>query len=165
MEYDFGKQFRSGKDGESEVISWLKTRYEAEDMGNNLDVQRSGIDLLVHLADNSTISLEVKCDKTARRTQNLFFETVSVDKNNTKGWGTTSQAKYLIYLIPDQEIIVIQLSELRNLFNELRPTLKEKTIPNKGYNTLGFPISLNYVRNVADYVENFPLKRPCGWQI
>ncbi|MBW4472432.1 MAG: hypothetical protein KME45_18975 [Stenomitos rutilans HA7619-LM2] len=98
-----------------------------------------------------------KLDIAARRTGNLFFETVSVDTQGIPGWGWTSQADYWIFLIPDQEIIVVHPGKLRSLVWQHQTLLAERTVPNKNYKTLGVPVPLADIRKVAYQIQKLYL--------
>ncbi|MDD2816044.1 MAG: hypothetical protein PHP00_09940 [Thiotrichaceae bacterium] len=164
MSFNFGTQNQVGKQGELVILDWLKTRYDIRDVSCEPTYQKAGVDFLVM---PSGVKLEVKTDAVAKRTHNLFFETVSVRTANQKdilGWGLTSTADYLLYLLPEQELLIIPLEALRGLFERIKPNLHEKTVPNKGYQTLGYPIKLEHLRKIAE-VRNCPLVNICDWEI
>ena len=93
------------------------------------------------------------------RTGNIFFETVSNDKERIPGWGLSSQADYWIFLIPEQEILVFKPGRLRTLVWELQKSLKERSVPNKGYNTIGYPTPLIQARKVASQIKTLYLEK------
>lgn len=121
--------------------------------------QQSGVDRVVTRSDGSVITVEYKFDVAAKRTGNLFFETISNDKERIPGWGWTSQADYWIFLIPEREILVFKPGRFRALVWELQKSLTERNVPNKGYNTVGYPISLTKVREVAFQVKTLYLEK------
>ena len=148
-QYDFETQRKVGQEGEALLDQWLSPSYKVLDVSDNLKYQQSGIDRIVTRSDGSIITVEYKLDIAARRTGNLFFETVSNDKAKIPGWGWSSQADYWIFLIPQQEILVFNPGKLRALVWALQKTLKEKSVANKGYNTIGYPTPLIQAREVA----------------
>ena len=148
-QYDFETQQKVGQDGESFLDQWLQPIYKVLNVSADAKYQKTGIDRVLTRADGTVVTIEYKCDVVAKRTGNLFFETISNDKSKTSGWGWSSKADYWIFLIPKQEIIVIKPEELRMLAWKLQNSLKAKTVPNRGYNTIGYPIPLHQVRKVA----------------
>jgi hypothetical protein len=68
--------------------------------------------------------------------------------------GVKFKSRLLDIFNPDQEILVVSPEQLRHLawirYNEFQ----EKKIPNKGYNTLGVPISLLQVRKIVVAIKN-----------
>ena len=77
---------------------------------------------------------------------------------NVPGWGWSSQADYIIFLIPEQEIIVFEPAKLRALVWEKRDRLHSKSISNEGYNTVGYPLSLLEAKTLAFYVQTLHLE-------
>lgn len=149
LQYSFSVQNKIGKIGEKIIDQWLTKFYQIKDVSTISRYQKAGIDRILTRPDGSEVTAEYKFDNTAKRTGNIFFETISVDREQMPGWGWSSKADYWIFLIPDQEILVVRPEQLRNLAWVKHNELQEKKIPNKGYNTLGVPISLLQVRKVA----------------
>lgn len=147
--YDFEAQKIVGKEGELFLDQWLSPCYKLLNVSNDVKYQKSGIDRVVSRLNGSIITIEYKLDIAAKRTGNIFFETTSNDKKMTPGWGWSSQADYWIFLIPEQEILVFKPGKLRGLIWELQKSVKQRSIPNKGYNTIGYPIPLIQAREVA----------------
>ncbi|NES17568.1 MAG: hypothetical protein F6K41_01100 [Symploca sp. SIO3E6] len=147
--YDFQAQHKIGKQGEQFIDRWLKKNYKVTDVSDIPSYQKAGIDRIIGRKDGTTVTVEYKFDVAAKRTGNIFFETVAVDIQSTPGWGWTSQADYWIFLIPEQEIIIVQPGKLRALVWQQQKVLKEKTVPNKNYNTLGVPVSVSDVKKIA----------------
>ncbi len=148
-QYDFDTQHKVGREGEKFLDKWLSSSYRLIDVSKELKYQQSGIDRVVTRPDGSVITVEYKFDIAAKRTGNLFFETVSNDQDFIPGWGWSSQADYWIFLIPEQEIIVFKPGQLRALAWDLQKSLKARVVANKGYNTIGYPIPLTQARQVA----------------
>lgn len=155
--YKFSTQHQLGKIGEQIIDQWLEKNYQIQDVSHIPKYQESGIDRILTRPDGSTVNVEYKLDQTARRTGNIFFETISVDNKKIPGWGWSSTADYWIFLIPNQEILVIKPAKLRVLAWQKHAELKEKKISNQGYNTLGVPISLSEVRKIATTIHKIDL--------
>ena len=158
--YTFATQNQVGKSGESFLDQWLRSAYQINDVSNDPKHQRSGIDRILTKADGTTLTVEYKVDAAAKRTGNIFFETVSNDVRNIPGWGWSSQADYIIFLIPEQEIIVFEPARLRGLVWEKKDQLRSKSIPNEGYKTIGYPLSIMEAKTIAFYVQ--PLRLDCS---
>lgn len=151
-QYDFETQHKIGQAGESFLDRWLYPLYAVTDVSGDSSYQQAGIDRILTRPDGSVFTVEYKVDLAAKRTGNLFFETVSNDKKARPGWGWSSQADYWLILIPDQEILIFNPDNLRNLVQSLQRTLRQKSIPNRGYNTIGYPIPLCQAQKVAAQV-------------
>jgi hypothetical protein len=148
-QYDFETQKVIGEEGELFLDRWLSPCHKIFNVSDNIRYQKSGIDRVVSRLDGSIITVEYKLDIAAKRTGNIFFETTSNDKKLIPGWGWSSQADYWIFLIPEQEILVFKPGKLRELIWGLQKSVKQRSIPNKGYNTIGYPIPLTQAREVV----------------
>lgn len=99
--------------------------------------------------DDKQFFIEYKCDDSASRTGNLFFETVSVDSANKPGWVFTCRADFILCIIPtNQEILVYRPVKLRAAIEELKskfPTVTTKS-QNPGYKTHGVIVPLEYAK-------------------
>jgi hypothetical protein len=149
IKYQFDTQNHIGKSGEHYIDKWLRHTYKIIDVSCISRYQKAGIDRIVTRPDGSNVTLEYKVDFTAKRTGNIFFETVSNDKKEIPGWGWTSQADYWIFLIPKQELIIFKPGNLRNLVWGLKESLNKKIVPNTDYNTIGYPIPLKDARSIS----------------
>ena len=158
-QYDFEIQRKIGQEGERFLDQWLRPIYKVSNVSEDLKYQQLGIDRVVTRSDGSVITVEYKFDIAAKRTGNLFFETISNNTENIPGWGWTSQADYWIFLIPEQEILVFKPGRLRALVWDLQKSLTKKTVPNKGYNTVGYPIPLTKAREVAFQVKTLYIEK------
>lgn len=158
-QYDFETQRKVGQQGETFLDQWLSPVYKVINVSEDINYQQSGIDRVATRSDGSIITIEYKFDIAAKRTGNLFFETMSNDKEQVPGWSWSSQADYWIFLIPEQEILVFKPGKLRALVWNLQKSLKERSIPNKGYNTIGYPIPLVHARKVAFQVKTLYLEK------
>jgi len=158
-QYDFQTQQQIGKEGEAFLDQWLYPNYKVLNVSEDLNYQKAGIDRIVTRSDGSIITIEYKYDRAAKRTGNLFFETISNNISNTPGWGWTSQADYWIFLIPEQEILVFKPGALRTLVWSLKKSIKERNVPNNGYNTIGYPVPLVEARKVASQTRTLYLDK------
>ncbi|WP_016952506.1 hypothetical protein [Anabaena sp. PCC 7108] len=156
--YDFKTQRSLGKQGEQIIDQWLQSNYKVTDVSAIARYQEIGIDRIIERQDGTSATVEYKYDMAAKRTGNIFFETVAVDIKNIPGWGWTSQADYWIFLIPQQEIIIIQPGNLRSLVWQKHLLLTERTVPNKNYKTLGIPVPLSDVRKIAYQIQKLYLE-------
>ncbi len=156
--YDFKTQKTLGKQGEIIIDLWLQKTYKVTDVSDISRYQEAGIDRIIERKDGTSATVEYKYDIAARRTGNIFFETVAVDIKNIPGWGWSSQADYWIFLIPQQEIIIIQPGNLRSLIWQKHLLLTERIVPNKNYKTLGIPVPLSDVRKIAYQIQKLYLE-------
>ena len=156
--YSFSSQHELGKHGEQVIDCWLNKLYKIIDVSDIPKYQEVGVDRIIERVDGTTATVEYKFDIAAKRTGNLFFETVSIDTQQVPGWGWSSQADYWIFLIPEQEILVVHPGKLRSLVWQHQMVLKEKAVPNKSYKTLGVPVPLLDVRKIAYQIQKLYLQ-------
>lgn len=146
--YAFKEQLTKGEASEKKLDAIFSKDYII--MPVSMDMQRQGIDrLFTRREGGDTLKIEYKTDWTAGRTHNAFVETVSVDIANKPGWAHSSQADYLIYYVPGDELIyIIRFKDLRSILKQWSnyPTRK---IPNKGYNTVGLLVPLREFECIA----------------
>lgn len=158
--YDFKSQEFIGKQGESILDKWLSSAYRILDVSGVNKYQDAGIDRILMRPDGTTVNVEYKFDLASSRTGNLFFETISVDNQNIPGWGWRSQADYWIFLLPTMEVLVVAPGRMRNLVWRSRLEVKDKEVQNVGYKTLGIPIPLSKVREIAYYTVQLDQEIP-----
>ena len=92
-------------------------------------------------------------DWRAAKTGNAFVETVSVDTQNKPGWAKSSQADYLVYYVPDDELVyVMKMKKMREHLNEWMSRYPERKIPNQGYSTIGVLVPLKEFEKHAEQV-------------
>lgn len=141
-DYDFDKQNRQGKKGETFLDEFFSQWYAIVPATDS--EQRQGIDRWFKPRPfGKRFPVEYKTDTTAARTHNAFVETVSVDTANKPGWAYTSQAKFLIYYIPGDELIyVIPFAALRGQLPHWSRRYPLRRIPNRGYHTHGLLVEL-----------------------
>jgi hypothetical protein len=107
----------------------------------SLQMQKQGIDRILHCCDGGQIAVEYKTDLRAHQTGNAFVETISVDTKNIRGWAYTSQATVLLYYIPQRnEGYLIDFVDLRAALDGWKP--KHRTVAtrpelNANYRTHG----------------------------
>lgn len=155
--YEFEDREIVGKEGERILDSWISSIYKSLDVSKIRKYQEAGIDRILTRPDGTTVTVEYKFDLASLRTGNLFFETVSVDKRNVPGWGWKSRADYWIFLLPSMEVLVVEPGRLRNLIWRNRLRFESKEVQNFGYKTLGVPVPLLKVREIAHHITK--LKR------
>jgi hypothetical protein len=140
--YDFQTQLTKGKEFEQLLDLRFSTAFQISPA--TPDEQRHGIDR--HYVDRRTkhsFTVEYKADNTAKVSGNAFVETVSVDTAHKLGWAYTSQAQYLFYLVLGDEILYIfTFAKLRRMLARWIVSYPQRTIRNKGYNTVGVLVPL-----------------------
>lgn len=87
---------------------------------------------------NSRFSVQYKADSRASETGNICIETVSVDAPNLKrGWIHTSQADYLAYFLPPENLIYLcRFSDVKARLPQWARTCKRGLAQNNGYVTV-----------------------------
>ena len=147
--YDFDTQFAQGETGEDYLDRRFAPWYTIRPATRT--EQRQGIDRwYTRISNGETFPVEYKTDRTAGRTGNAFVETISVDTANKLGWAYTSKARYLIYRIPEPEVIyIIPMAELRYRVDAWKARYPERTIPNNTYNTVGTLVPLDEFERIA----------------
>lgn len=109
--------------------------------------QKLDIDRILVSSDGSRKSLEIKTDYKARETQNIFFEVATGDR---PGWGYKSQADLWVFLIPGQELLMVEPGNFRLLVLDLQ-NLRERTTER---GTRGILVPIKEVRDKAQEVIN-----------
>ena len=150
--YKFEEQLKLGQDCEKEIYNYLRAtgwKIKVADRDN----QRKGIDCFVSSKDKH-YAIEIKSDKKASKTGNAFFETISVDNKNIKGWAYTSQADYIFYYLPNDELIyIISPLWVKKNIKRLETVYPKRIIPNKGYNTVGVLVPLYILEQYAKVIS------------
>ena len=76
-----------------------------------------------------------------------------MDTQNKPGWAKSSQADYLVYYVPDDELVyVMKMKKMREHLNEWMSRYPERKIPNQGYNTIGVLVPLKEFEKHAEQV-------------
>lgn len=110
--------------------------------------------------DGRHLFIEYKSGLQTAATGNVFLETISVDAQDKPGWVYTCQADYIFYATLLNKMILVMIpATLRQKIEQLKGQFREtKTgkAQNKGYNTHGVVIPLDYVvRNLTWQVITF----------
>lgn len=147
--YKFQEQLAIGEENEMKLDSFLAKWFDIDRVSQ--EGQRQGIDRLFTRRDNKvTYRVEYKTDFTASRTGNAFIETVSVDTQQKPGWALHSQADFLIYFLPlDGLIYAIRMPQLRAQLVSWKARYPLRSIPNKGYSTIGLLVPLRELERLA----------------
>jgi hypothetical protein len=150
MDYDFGKQYLTGKAGEWVMDKYHAVAYKIQDATRLQEKQ--GIDrVFVHRSGGRRFLIEIKTDFKAQIFGNIIIETVSVDTQNKPGWAVTSQSDIIIfYLWYLREVLYFRTSIIKKNV----PVWKEKygetaVISNQTYNTIGIKLPLEEARKYA----------------
>jgi hypothetical protein len=146
--YGFHEQLSAGEQQEQELDKFFVRWYDIQRAA--LDQQRCGIDRIFTRRDNGYVfKIEYKADWTASKTGNAFVETVSVDTTHTPGWVYSSQADYLIYYLPkDMRAYILAFEQLRARLPQWEK-FPIRSIPNKGYSTVGVLVPLGEFERIA----------------
>lgn len=148
-EYRFTEQLDVGKRGERFIDSLFAPTQHIQPVDLSLELI-AGIDRIwKSKADGRVVGVEYKTDTTATRTGNMFIETTSNDENGKTGWVYSSLSQVIVYFIPDVELIVMNTLELKRHLPELMEGRKVMVIPNRGYNTRGFCIGTDEIKNYS----------------
>lgn len=142
MSYDFAEQLEAGKAGETKLNGlWKNVRIV--DVSDDSAWRKLGIDRVLKLPDGRKVPVEYKTDFIAHRTGNLIFETVSVDTTGAPGWGLSSKAEYLVYLLAETKVVyLIWLPELRRWVLARIKRFREVVADNGSYRTLSLLVPL-----------------------
>jgi len=140
--YGFQDKLKEGQAGERFLDGYFERWFNITPA--TATQQRRGIDRIFNdRTRDRTLRIEYKTDKTAARTHNAFVEVVSVDTENKPGWAYTSQADYLMYYIPGDDIVyVIRFDILREQLPRWADEYETRHVKNDGYNTIGIPVPL-----------------------
>ena len=139
--YNFDTQLKLGQGYEKDIFEHLKKDNWIIDIGDR-SFQQQGIDCIISKGD-LTYSIEIKSDTRASKTGNLFIETISVDRQNKKGWAYTTQSDFIFYYLPIDLIVYILSSKwVKASVKKWESIYPKRTIKNQGYNTVGLLIPL-----------------------
>lgn len=90
-----------GEAGVSLVKKYLDTHKQVERYRDaSQDEQWQGLDIVAYLSDGRRSTIEVKTDEASERTGRLAFETWSNRESGRLGWAWTSQADWLVIVMP-----------------------------------------------------------------
>lgn len=116
----FDEDLRFGTNGEDVVYNHLrhlpKTKHIL-DVSKSKTFQNDDIDFIVQTIDGEAYKVEVKNDRCADRTGNMFYETKS---NSNVGCLARSKADYVFY-ITSKHIYCFNLKIIRNYIEKTKP--------------------------------------------
>lgn len=156
MTYDFGDQLDKGKKAERKLDEHFSEWFDIRPATPGED--RRGIDRW--FTDRKTgrvFPVQYKTDWRATRSGNAFIETVSVDTANIPGWAYTCKAEWLAYYCPGtngEQAYWVSPETIRRELARWVNRYPARTIPNKGYNTVGVLVPLAEMERIADQVVN-----------
>lgn len=150
--YTFDAQLAQGEQGEAFLDGVFRRWYIV--LPASRDDQRSGIDRwFIHLRLRRVLAVEYKTDARAGQTHHAFVETVSVDTANKPGWAITSQADYLAYYVPGDELVyIIKFARLRLALPRWTRQYPARQIANQGYQTHGLIVPLVEFEKLSEAV-------------
>lgn len=151
MTYQFATQLQQGQTYEAALDARFADRYIIQPA--TPAQQRQGIDRVYRPRSepHQVLYVEYKADRTAVRTGNAFVETVSVDTANKQGWAYTSQADWLMYLVPGEAevLYIIRMADLRRQLPRWQRQYESRRVPNDGYHTVGLLVPLDEFERIA----------------
>lgn len=152
MTYNFDAQKARGDAGEAFLDCWFADTYNIRPATR--EEQRRGIDRIFrHRQTAERLAVEYKTDYKAARTGNAFVETVSVDTAGKTGWAYSSEADYLIYYVPGDELIyVLTLETVRRELPRWVQEYPPRAARNEGYATHGVLVPLDEFEKYAEAV-------------
>lgn len=148
--YAFKQQLAIGEAHERRLDEFF-SRYDIDIRPATAEEQRMGIDrFFTHRPTGAVDAMEYKADDKAGQTGNAFIETVSVDTTGKPGWAVASQARFLVYLVVDPEVIyLVNMQRLRNALPRWQSIYPEVPAQNDGYRTLGLLVPLHELERIA----------------
>ena len=150
--FDFDRQHDIGIQGERILDAYFARHLRVQRVG--MRGQKSGVDRVFSFHGRRW-SVEYKTDMRADKTRRVFIETVSSDRTNKPGWFFTSEAEYLIYFVRKAQCVyVVRMNRLRDIAFKRGwlDRYPKRTVPNRGYNTLGVTVPLRELELIADGV-------------
>jgi len=148
--YDFKEQLKRGQGQERVIADFLRSRGWKVRMAEMAD-QKLGKDMWLEVSMfPGAISVEVKSDSLAHKTNNMFVETVSVGRYHggefrveKRGWLYTTEAEYLIYhVVKSGAIMVFEPEALRRFVEERPGTYRSVDVRNRGYSGRGLLVPI-----------------------
>ncbi len=145
-------QFKSGMN----VESFLDRHFSHEfDIEPTTEYQERNLCLgdRIYKKGDVCFFVEYKSGIQTHYTGNVFLETISVDNPCKPGWVYTCQADFILYaVLLDDLILVFKPEVLRQRIANLKGRFPEKSTSkgqNRGYNTHGVIIPLDYAKELA----------------
>lgn len=151
--YDFAVQLAIGQAAEQLLDAELRRRGFTVRPASH-DEQRRGIDRWANRPPMTQIyAIEYKEDLRAHQTGNAFIEILSVDTVGRLGWAYTSQAHYLLYYVPGDELVyVLRMMAIREAVPLWERSCRTVKVRNDGYCTHGVLVPLRELEALADAV-------------
>jgi hypothetical protein len=146
MIYDFNEQLQKGEHYENELDIFFSKFYKIKKV--TMDEQRQGFDRIFIRPDKTELKIEYKSDDKARTTGNFFIELYSVFPTK-QGWAYTSQSDYIIYLLVDWRIYVIDTPDMRRWVEKWKCEERMRTCRNKDYESQGILLPLKRIEVVT----------------
>lgn len=148
--YEFDDQKKQGDAGAARLDAFFSRRYAIEPVG--MEDEWRGIDRrFASKEDGERFTVEYKTDLKAPYTHNFFVETVSSDVSGRLGWAFTCQADYLVAYVPHDEIAYIcKPSKIKGAVKAWEKKYGTKSVPNKGYHTIGIAVPLREFEKIAE---------------
>jgi len=125
---------------------WLKKR------GNTFrdasdEEQWMGIDRVVLAPKQTTI--EYKCDTRAKKTGNIFVETISNNVSGRKGWAKTCQADWLFYFITPGELLCFEGASFKRMVPTWERRYGTKKARNHTFDSVGLVVPIDAAKTIA----------------
>lgn len=147
--YSFEEQFSKGQKAEKILDTYFSQWYKIHPA--NRFWQKQGVDRFWENPAMGRVSVEYKADSTAAKSNNIFIEIISVDKDNKLGWAYHSIAQLLTYYIPPKKIIyLVSMYQIKKMLPIWKRRKYEiQPIPNKNragqiiYNTIGILVPID----------------------
>lgn len=152
MPQEFYQSLEKGEKGEEIAIDYLSNKFNflefmrVNKIDRYMDVD---IDAIVgDRDDGGAFALEIKCDETNYKSNNLFVEFISSEKYNTPGWLHKSNADYIAYMFKNKGMFIMcKLDDLKELIS------KHKYKTGKAYDK-NKKVSIGYLIPVEDVVNH-----------
>lgn len=156
MAHVFSKSLDEGHDGESFFRYWLQKRLLFVRMDDvPLGADLAGIDGVIRCEATA----QVKWDKMARRTGNVFVELLSDVRRQKPGWAVKCAAEHIFYLLPGLgHVFHIEVAELPTLVESWRHTYPVADAVNEGWVTRGLKIPVREFERVFWYEKDDALR-------
>lgn len=154
--YDFDGQVERQAEYYTGLMDWLKSQPDVQDLQQATEDEDrgQGIDLWITTADGRRVSVQVKIDFWAHKTDNLIFEVISQAYSDRAravlGWGFTTRARCLVFLIAlTGDIYLFRTSEYVRWVIEHYDGLGNFSAQNEGYRTLGCKVPLRDLAQIC----------------
>ena len=145
MIYEFDEQLSKGEKYELELDAFFSKFYKIEKV--TMDEQRKGIDR-IFVKGETRYNIEYKSDDKSRTTGNFFIELYSIFPTK-RGWAHTCQSDYIIYLLIDWRIYIIDVPEMRKWLTKWSIEEKKAFCKNKDYQSQGILLPINRIETVT----------------